>query len=51
MPQHGVPTINAIVNDEEIVVLWKLVLVYAVHAALGRSAAKPVACWNKAAKL
>lgn len=49
--QHAVPAINAIVNDEEVVVLWELVLVYAMHTALRRSAAKTIASWDKAGVL
>jgi len=31
--------VDAVIDDEEIKVLWKLMLVYAVHAPLGRCAA------------
>lgn len=35
-PKHGATAVNAIVDNEEVVFLWVLVLVYAVHAPLLR---------------
>jgi hypothetical protein len=39
-PQHAAPAINAVIDDEEVVISWKLVFVYTVHTTFGRSAAQ-----------
>jgi hypothetical protein len=41
--KHAAAAINAIVDDEEVVVAWELVFVYAVQAALLRGAAEAIA--------
>jgi len=50
-PQHAVPAVNAVVNDEKVIVLWKLMLVYAVHSAFGRCAAESVTCLDQTGEL
>jgi hypothetical protein len=42
-PKHAAAAINAIIHDEEIVVTWKLVFVYAMQATLRWRAAEAIA--------
>lgn len=46
-PEHAATPVDAIVDDEEVVVAGELMFVYAVHAALLGSAAEAVAPWDK----
>ena len=50
-PEHAAATINAVVDSEEVVVAWKLVLVYAVQSTLLGRAAEAVAVCDKTAIL
>jgi len=51
LPQHTASTVDAIVDDEEVVVFGKLMLVYAVHTAFRRSTAQAVTRWHEACVL
>ena len=46
-PQHAIPAVDAIVDDEEIILSRELMFVYTVHASLGRCAAQAVAGWDQ----
>lgn len=43
--QHAASPINAVFNDNKIVLARELMLIYAVQAAFLRCAAQPIAVW------
>jgi hypothetical protein len=50
-PKHAAAAIDAVVDSEEVVVAWELVLVYAVQSTLLGRTAEAVAVCNKTAIL
>jgi hypothetical protein len=50
-PEHAAAAIDAVVDSEEVVVAWELVLVYAVQSTLLGRTAQAVAVCNKTAIL
>jgi hypothetical protein len=50
-PEHAAAAVDAVVDSEEVVVAWELVLVYAVQSTLLGRTAQAVAVCNKTAIL